>query len=715
MKAKFTLPKSNIKSHFNMPKNGIKTIFKIQKVVPLDNVTTKDEFEALESEVQRNTNQIEVAFETITDNKEATDTAIGNLAEDVDTLFQKATTIEDNVENLIYDNEQNKTDISTINTQLSGIHQNIDDLEIDKADKENTYTKSEIDAKLSHIEIDAYTKTETNALLNQKQPLGDYATNTTVTENYNELTRDIDDLGLLVETNATNITNLNEEIEQTKNNLDALTGDVENLSGEIDNKQPLIDDLEQIRANAEAGANITSQVGTNTTNISNLQLLKQNITDDSLTTSNKTITGAVNELLALIRDIQLFKFPDATIIGNPTINNGQISDFSSANYLILPSAFDTKDRAFEINMAFRTGTNITTTQNLLGGNLCIALLIESGKLVFRASNNGTGWNVADITTTLSMEANTNYYVRIEFNKLNYKILYSTNGEDYNQVGYKVTTEAPRHGQVLIGIGNNQHNPFLGIINLNKTYIKLNNSVVWQGMDDAGLSTRLDLSLSNIDEIGQAKFDAKQDNIEDLDTIINNASNGATAYTTIQGYGDIVTHNAIEFALKSEIPDVSKYALDSSVVHKANAENISGVKTFTGGTGGNNVAIKAPNGIAIGGTTQTAYSQYATIRNVNGKVATGSYYIDGNSSVLFRHKTGTATAEGTANDAMFTINPETGIKAGWSGTAGKGITDADLHDVFIDTIEYSKLNTTAKDIIGAINELNNKINGILNNR
>lgn len=200
---------------------------------------------------------------------------------------------------------------------------------------------------------------------------------------------------------------------------------------------------------------------------------------------------------------------------------------------------------------------------------------------------------------------------------------------------------------------------------------------------------------------------KQDIISDLDTIRAGASNGATAYTTIQGYGDIVTHNAIEFALKSEIPDVSKLATDSLVVHKAQNETITGVKTFNGGSGGNNVGIKVINGMSIGSTTQTAYSQYATIRLVNGKVNTGSYYIDGNSSVLFRHKTGTATAEGSANDAMFTINPETGIKAGWSGTAGVGITDSDLHDVLIDTVEYSKLTTTAKDVLGAINELNDK--------
>ena len=64
-------------------------------------------------------------------------------------------------------------------------------------------------------------------------------------------------------------------------------------------------------------------------------------------------------------------------------------------------------------------------------------------------------------------------------------------------------------------------------------------------------------------------DNKQDVITDLSTIRSNASSGAAAATTIAGYGDIVTHNASEFAL------------DSNAVHKTGDESIAGTKTFTG--------------------------------------------------------------------------------------------------------------------------------------
>lgn len=43
------------------------------------------------------------------------------------------------------------------------------------------------------------------------------------------------------------------------------------------------------------------------------------------------------------------------------------------------------------------------------------------------------------------------------------------------------------------------------------------------------------------------WNGKQDTISDLSTIRSNATNGQSAYTTISGYGNIVTHNVSEFA------------------------------------------------------------------------------------------------------------------------------------------------------------------------
>lgn len=239
----------------------------------------------------------------------------------------------------------------------------------------------------------------------------------------------------------------------------------------------------------------------------------QNITDNTLATLDKTVVGAINELGDKIKEIELFKSPNVLIQGEPTINNGQVTELSKTNYLILPFEFDVKDRAFELTYCFRTGTDVTTPQNLFGSKFSIASYISGGKLTIRISNNGTSWDVLDLITTLDIQANTTYYIKIIFNKLSYEIKSSTDGVEYSQIGYVVDTRRPFAEDVFIGIGNNQNNPFLGMINLHKWELKYNNSVFWEGMDDAGLATRADISLSNLDEIGQAKFDAKQDKLQ----------------------------------------------------------------------------------------------------------------------------------------------------------------------------------------------------------
>ena len=50
---------------------------------------------------------------------------------------------------------------------------------------------------------------------------------------------------------------------------------------------------------------------------------------------------------------------------------------------------------------------------------------------------------------------------------------------------------------------------------------------------------------------KTSWDSKQDAISDLSTIRSNATNGASAYTTIQSYGNIVTHNVSEFATSAQ--------------------------------------------------------------------------------------------------------------------------------------------------------------------
>lgn len=132
------------------------------------------------------------------------------------------------------------------------------------------------------------------------------------------------------------------------------------------------------------------------------------------------------------------------------------------------------------------------------------------------------------------------------------------------------------------------------------------------------------------------------------------------------------------------------------------QTITAKKTFSGGTGGNNPGVTFTNGAIAGTYTTTGWTGFATHRLCDNKINTGSFYINSDGSVIYRHKTGTATAEGGSNDALLMLHPVNGITAGYAGTAGG---TAVAHAVLIDTITYSNLTTTTKDVLGAINELN----------
>lgn len=197
------------------------------------------------------------------------------------------------------------------------------------------------------------------------------------------------------------------------------------------------------------------------------------------TLENYVENDKFNTLVEKVADIELFKFPNAIIHGEPIINNGQVSGFTRETYLSLPAIFNLHDRGFEFNLAFRTGNDVTTPQNILGSKFCMALFIENSKIKLRVSSNGTSWNLVDIEGDLTLQPNTTYYIQIYFDKLTYKIKYSLDGEEYIDTASKVASVSPYPTQIYLGIGNNFFNPFQGIINLNRCNLKINRSVIWQ--------------------------------------------------------------------------------------------------------------------------------------------------------------------------------------------------------------------------------------------
>lgn len=229
-----------------------------------------------------------------------------------------------------------------------------------------------------------------------------------------------------------------------------------------------------------------------------------------------TVQGHLQTLHDNIKDIELFKFPNATIIGEPIIDHGQVSGFTANDYLQFPFIVDLHNQQFVIDFCFTTGNDVTTQQNILDSQFGLALAIANGKGLMAISHNGTSWAGA-VTGTMTINPNTTYYARLSWNRINYQTQLSTDGTTYTPDMNFGSTQSPYPRTMFIGgcsgsaIGHSPH-PFKGTINMNYAYLTVAGNVIWQGMDDAGLSTRANVSLDNLDEFGQAKFDAKQNKL-----------------------------------------------------------------------------------------------------------------------------------------------------------------------------------------------------------
>lgn len=207
-----------------------------------------------------------------------------------------------------------------------------------------------------------------------------------------------------------------------------------------------------------------------------------------------------------IKDIELFKFPNATIIGQPQIESGQVSEFSIEDYLIFPFVVDVRNRIFEIQMCFTTGSDVTSQQNILDSEFGLALAIQNGRGIMALSSNGTSWDIGLATGGYSILPNHTYYAKVSWDGQVYKTSISVDGVSYVDDMQIVSDTGLYPRPVYIGgspglFGPGSAHIFSGTINLNNCQLLIFGRLIWSGMDDAGLATRADVSLSNLDPEG----------------------------------------------------------------------------------------------------------------------------------------------------------------------------------------------------------------------
>lgn len=246
---------------------------------------------------------------------------------------------------------------------------------------------------------------------------------------------------------------------------------------DLETKQNTISDLDQIRNNASTGAGLAPQVAVNTQRI---------------------------------EDLTVAKFPNVVIVGTPHIEGGQVSNYSDSSYLQFPFVDISRGQPFDIYFSFTTSNDITTQQNILDSHFGIALAILNGKGIMSLSSNGQNWDIGTSTGTNTLLPNTTYYVKYSWTGTAYSASLSTNDETYVPDMNLTSSLSPYKTTIFIGgspnlFGAGSAHPFKGTINFNKSKVVVGQNIVWEGMADVGLASRANVSLNNLDDVGEARF------------------------------------------------------------------------------------------------------------------------------------------------------------------------------------------------------------------
>lgn len=179
--------------------------------------------------------------------------------------------------------------------------------------------------------------------------------------------------------------------------------------------------------------------------------------------------------------------PNATIVGSPTIDDGVVSGFTTGNYLTVTKSKPTI-KSFEQVLKIRTGSDTASRQTFLSQNAYKGfgtLAVLDSKLIAYVSSDGSSNNIMNGTqSSLTLNTNTDYWIRYTFDGSKYCIDVSTNGQDYtNYISVTSSLVVYADGFFSFGLdtgGTPVRYPFLGSIDLSQSYININGKEWWHG-------------------------------------------------------------------------------------------------------------------------------------------------------------------------------------------------------------------------------------------
>ena len=183
-----------------------------------------------------------------------------------------------------------------------------------------------------------------------------------------------------------------------------------------------------------------------------------------------------------------------TTYGTLTNTNGVLRNFSASNYATLPISNNLANDNFEVVIKFNTSLNSNDSQILW----CVfdsstlyplySMGIDAHKLYFETTTGMT--QILEIVGSSTISLNTDYYVRLVRNNNTYTLSLSTDGSVWTTEGSSTNSNYPTYTDAVYYLGVYTYNDggtqyfeqiLDGEIDLNGSYITLDNTPIWKGV------------------------------------------------------------------------------------------------------------------------------------------------------------------------------------------------------------------------------------------
>lgn len=185
----------------------------------------------------------------------------------------------------------------------------------------------------------------------------------------------------------------------------------------------------------------------------------------------------MSKLLAMMMKPKNYMY--ATIKGSLTENNGVFSGFSSSDYLELQQPFILNANTVA-EIVFKINFDNETTQVYLGHPNTYGIQMTKGtadsKIHLYLGNNSSWTLIDNAPGTTVLSSLTDYYIKVVFNKGNVQVLLSTDKTNWTtEINRNITLTEEYSYIIDLGRGRTNTQYLKGSIDLNQSYIKINNT------------------------------------------------------------------------------------------------------------------------------------------------------------------------------------------------------------------------------------------------